>query len=135
MSTPATNPTGYAKLLAEIQPQPIHSEGDYDHTVEKIGELMGRGEENLSPEETSLVEMMSILIEQYEREHYPLQPSKPSEMIKFLMDQQGLQQRDLAEVLDSKSHLSEILSGKRNPSKAQAKRLGELFKVSPALFI
>lgn len=65
--------------------------------------------------------MMSILVERYEQERYPLEPSKPGEMIQFLMEQRGFQQRDLAKVLGSKSHLSEILSGKREPSKGQAK--------------
>ena len=135
MSTPSVNAATYGKLLAKAQPQPIHSEKDYDRMIKTIVELMERGEGNLSPEETSLLEMMSILIERYEEERYPLEPSKPAEMIEFLMEQRGLQQRDLVKVLGSKSHLSEILSGKREPSKEQAKRLADFFHVSPALFI
>lgn len=96
---------------------------------------MERGEDNLSPEETSLLEMMAILVARYEQERYPLKPSKPRGIIQFLMEQRGLGQRDLAKVLGSKSHLSEILRGKRQPSKEQAKKLGAFFQVSPALFI
>ena len=135
MTTAVMNSATYGKLLAKAQPQPIHSEHDYDRMIEEIGALMDRGERNLSPEETSLLEMMSILVERYEQERYPLKPSKPGEVIQFLMEQRGLQQRDLAKVLGSKSHLSEILSGKRQPSKEQAKKLAEFFQVSPALFI
>ena len=135
MSTAVMNSAIYGKLLEKTQPQPIHSDQDYDRMIEKIAALMERDEENLSAEETSLLEMMSILVERYEQERYPLEPSKPGEMIQFLLEQRGLQQNDLAKALGSKSHLSEILSGKREPSKEQAKKLGEFFQVSPALFI
>lgn len=135
MSTAVMNSAAYGKLLAKTQPQPIHCEEDYDRMIEKIGALMERAEESLSPEEASLLEMMSILVERYEHERYPLKPSKPGEVIQFLMEQRRLQQRDVATVLGSKSHLSEILGGKREPSKEQAKRLAAFFRVSPALFI
>lgn len=135
MSTAIINSATYGKLLARAQPQPIHSEQHYDRMIEKIGTLMDRGERNLSPEESSLLEMMSILVERYERERYPLKPSKPGEVIQFLMEQRGLQQCDVAKVLGTKSHASEILNGKREPSKEQAKKLAAFFHVSPALFI
>ncbi|MGH9470004.1 MAG: helix-turn-helix domain-containing protein [Terriglobia bacterium] len=135
MSTALINSASYAKLLAKTQPLPIHDEEDYDLMIKKIAGLMVRAEKDLSLEESSLLEMMSILVERYEQERYPLEPSKPCKVIEFLMEQRGLQQRDLAKVLGSKSHLSEILRGKREPSKEQAKSLGEFFHVSPALFI
>jgi HTH-type transcriptional regulator / antitoxin HigA len=135
MSTTVADPAIYGKLLAKMQPQPIHSERDYDRAIKVITELMERGEERLSPEEASVLEMMSILVERYEQERYPIEPSKPGDMIQFLMEQRGLQQHDLAKAFGSKSHLSEILSGKRDPSKEQAKKLAAFFRVSPALFI
>lgn len=135
MNGVAVNSAMYGRLLAKTRPQPIHGEGEYDRLIEEISALMERGEENLSPEENSLLEMMSILVERYEQERYPLRPSKPAQVIQFLMEQRGLGQRDLAKVLGSKSHVSEILSGKREPSKDQAKKLAEFFHVSPALFI
>ena len=135
MSTTVANPVIYGKLLAKMQPHPIHSEQDYDRAIESITKLMERGEGNLSPEESSLLEMMSILVERYEQDHYPMESSNPAEMVHFLMEQRGLQQSDLARVLGSKSRVSEILNGNRNPSKEQAKRLATFFKVSPALFI
>lgn len=135
MSAVAANPATYGRLLAKMRPQPIHNERDYARAIETITELMERGEDNLSPEETSLLEMISILVERYEQERYFIEPSKPGEVIEFLMDQRGLRQHDLAEVLGSKSHVSEILSGKREPSKEQARKLAAFFHVSAALFI
>jgi HTH-type transcriptional regulator / antitoxin HigA len=135
MNTAVMSSTAYGKLLAKSQPQPVHSEQDHDRMIENIAALMERGEANLSREEASLLEVMSILVERYEQERYPLKPLKPGEVIQFLMEQRGLQQRDLARALGSRSHLSEILSGKREPSKEQAKKLAGFFHVSPALFI
>ena len=135
MSTQTLNPVAYGKLLAKVLPHAIKDEKEYDRLVGEVGRLMERGEENLSPEETSLLEMISILIEEYDRQHYPLPPSQPHEMLAYLMNQRGLEPHDLWAVLGSKSRVSEILSGKRDISKAQAKKLAEFFHVSVDLFI
>ena len=135
MSTQTLNPVAYAKLLAKVQPHPIKDEREYDRLVAEVGRLIERGEKNLTPEETSLLEMMSILIEEYDRKHYPLSPSQPLKMLAFLIEQRGLEPHDLWPVLGSKSRVSEILSGKRAISKAQARKLAEFFHVSVDLFI
>jgi len=135
MSTQTLNPVAYGKLLAKVQPHAIKSEKEYDRLVAEVGRLMERGEENLSPEETSLLEMMSILIEEYDREHFPPPPSQPHQMLAFLLEQRGLEPHDLWQVLRSKSRVSEILSGKRAISKAQARRLADFFHVAVGLFI
>ena len=135
MSVQALNLVAYAELLAMVQPRPIKNEREYDRLVAEVGRLMERGEGNLSAEETSLLEMMSILIEEYDRNHYPLSPPQPHKMLAFLLEQRGLQPHDLWPILGSKSRVSEILSGKRTISKAQAKKLAAFFHVSLDLFI
>jgi HTH-type transcriptional regulator/antitoxin HigA len=135
MSVQALNLVAYAELLAKVQPHPIKSEREYDRLIAEVGRLMERGEENLSAEETSLLEMMSILIEDYDRKHYPLSPSQPHKMLAFLLEQRGLEAHDLWPVLGSKGRVSEILSGKRTISKAQAKKLAAFFHVPLDLFI
>lgn len=125
----------YGKLLAEVQPKPIHGDIDYDLMIEQIASLTDRGEKGLSREERSLLEIMAILVERYEQERYPVEPSKPAEIIEYLVEQRALHQHDLVNALGSKSHLSEILSGKREPSKAQAKKLAAFFHVPAWLFI
>ena len=135
MSTQTWNPVAYGELLAKVQPHPIKDEREYDRLVAEVGRLMEGGEENLSAEETSLLEILSILIEEYDRKHYPLSPSQPHKMLAFLLEQRGLEPHDLWPVLGSKSRVSEILSGKRAISKVQAKKLAEFFRVSADLFI
>jgi len=135
MSTQTLNAVAYGELLAKVQPHPIKDEREYDRLVAEVGRLMERGEKSLSAEESSLLEMMSILIEEYDRKHSPLKPSQPRQMLAFLLEQRGLEARDLWPVLGSKSRVSEILSGKRAISKAQAKKLAGFFHVAADLFI
>jgi HTH-type transcriptional regulator/antitoxin HigA len=56
-------------------------------------------------------------------------------MVAFLLEQRGLTPKDLWQVVGSKSRVSEILAGKREMTKEQAKRLAEFFHVSVGLFI
>jgi HTH-type transcriptional regulator/antitoxin HigA len=95
---------------------------------------MQSGEE-LSAEETSLLELLSILVEIYEDSEFSLELASPQEILLHLMDARGLKQADLVELISSKRVVSEIVNGKRSISKAQAKALGEFFYVSAALFI
>ena len=59
----------------------------------------------------------------------------PVGALRFVMEDRGLKPADLASVLGSRAKAYEILSGKRSISKEQAKRLGQFFRVSPAVFI
>jgi len=135
MTTQTLNPTAYRKLLAKVLPQAIKDEREYDRLVAQVGRLMERGEENLTPEETSLLEMMSILIEEYDRKHYSLLPSEPHQMLAFLMEQRGLEPHDLRQVLGSKSRVSEILGGKVRLSKVETEKLADFFHVSVDLLV
>jgi HTH-type transcriptional regulator/antitoxin HigA len=135
MSTQTLDPVAYGELLARVQPHPIKEDREYRRLVAEAGRLMERGESNLSGEETSLLEMLSILIEEYDRKHYSLAPAEPHKMLTYLLEQRGLEPHDLWPVLGSKSRVSEILSGKRAISKAQAKKLAAFFHVPIDLLI
>lgn len=124
----------YGSLLAAYQPKIITSEEEYNRTLESIEQMMERGEE-LTPEENSLLELLSILVEIYEDSQFPVEPSSPQNILLHLMAARELKQSDLVGVIGSKGIVSEIINGKRSISKAQAKALGEYFHVSPALFI
>lgn len=89
----------------------------------------------LSPEEERLFDLLVKLIEDFEDRHYPMGESSPTGMLKFLMEQRGLRQRDLVHLFGSSGVASEVINGKRAISKNQAKSLAEFFHVSPELFI
>lgn len=125
----------YAELVIKVLPTAIRSEEEYEIMVANIDELMSRKEERLSPEESRLLETMAILVEAYEDKQYPMPEIVPHEVLKFLMEQNDLKQKDLLDVFGSSGIASEVINGKRSISKAQAKKLAERFKVSVELFI
>jgi len=96
-----------------MQIQPIHTEEDYKKALNRIEEIF---DAKPGSEEGDELEILGILVDEYEKKHFPIEAPKPVESIKFRMDQLGMQQKDLAKVLGSKSRASELLSGKRSLS-------------------
>lgn len=124
----------YGRLLAHALPVAIQSEKDNERMLAEIEKLMAKGEARLTREEDALLELLTQIVERYESRAYPTESAKPAELVAFLLEQRGLSASDLWPVLGSKGRVSEILSGKREVSKQQAKKLGEFFHVSPAAF-
>ncbi|MBD0341039.1 MAG: transcriptional regulator, partial [Microcoleus sp. Co-bin12] len=90
---------------------------------------------NLTPEERVLYKLLVTLIEVYETENYPMDKSEPHEILQHIMESSGTRQADLVGIIGSSGVVSEVVNGKRAISKAQAKALGDYFKISPSLFI
>ncbi len=129
--------TKYGMLLAETLPAIIETEEENERALEVVEHLMKKGEGNLSPEETSLFRLLVRLIEDFEEKAYPEvgNTSTPRDVLAFLMDQQGLKQKDLVDIFSSSGTISQVLNGAREISKSQAKALAARFKVSAELFI
>ncbi len=85
--------------------------------------------------ETSLLKLLAVLIEDYEQKRYSMGDASPLDSLKELMRVRGIQAKDLWPVFGSKGITSEVLNGKRGISNEMARKLGEMFSVSPALFI
>lgn len=122
----------YRELLAAALPRVIHTEEENDHYIAALEALYGR--EQLTAEEERLSELLTLLIEDFENKHYQLKPAAPNEIIRELMDANGLKQSDLVGVFGTKSAVSEVLSGKRDLSKAHIQKLSDRFHVSPEVF-
>ncbi len=75
------------------------------------------------------LEVLSILVEQYEREHFPIAPPDPVDAILFRMDQGGLSRKDLEPILGGRSHVSEILGRKRQLTVDMIRRLHRQFGI------
>jgi HTH-type transcriptional regulator/antitoxin HigA len=125
----------YGRLLAKTLPKPPKTEAENDRLLAEVDKLMSKGEENLTPEEDALLELMTTLIERFEEEHYCIPDAPGHEVLKTLMEDRGLRQRDIVHLFGSRGITSEIVTGKRSISKAQAKKLGAFFHVSAELFI
>ena len=113
-------------------PRPITSEAQNEHYTEVLYRLERRG--HLSASEEKYAELLTVLIEAYEEEHFPIRAVSPVEVLAELMAANNLKQKDLAPLLGSESIVSEVLSGKRELNKQHIEKLSQRFNVSPALF-
>jgi HTH-type transcriptional regulator/antitoxin HigA len=132
-NTAVLNRAKYGRLCADAIPKVIASDREFDQMVEKLEALTFK--KDATPEEEILEELLTKLIKDYDDLHYPLPDVPPHKMIAFLMDQKHLRQADLLPVFGSRSVASEVLAGKREPSKAHIRKLAEFFHTSAELFL
>jgi HTH-type transcriptional regulator / antitoxin HigA len=90
---------------------------------------------NKTPEERAIYQLLVILIETYESQQYPMPISPPHEILQHIMESSGTRQSDLVGKIGSSEVVSEIVDGKRSIAIAQAQVLGNMWKVSPSLFV
>jgi HTH-type transcriptional regulator/antitoxin HigA len=100
----------------------IKSEEEYEAVLARIAELMDAAPD--SPEEEEL-ELLTLLVEKYEAENYPVELPDPIEAIKFRMEQEGLTRKDLIPFIGSQSKVSEVLNYKRPLSLSMIRGLHE----------
>ena len=100
------------KAIEQIKSElrPIHSDQDYKKYLEIIDSLIDCAEN--SPEE-ELLELISIIVEDYETVHFAIEPPDPVEAIKLKMEENGLKKKDLIDYFGSASRVSEVLNRKR----------------------
>lgn len=124
----------YRELLDVTLPVAIRTEEEYHRLLNAAAALMEKQEAEISEEEGRLLEMLSILIDEYENRAHPLPKAEPHKMLAYLLEEKDMKPSDLWTILP-KSRVSEILSGKRSISKAQARQLAELLRVPVDLFL
>jgi HTH-type transcriptional regulator / antitoxin HigA len=113
-------------------PRPITSEAQNEHYIEVLYNLEHRG--RLSAAEENYAELLTVLIEAFEDERYPIRAASPVEVLAELMAANNLKQKDLAPLFGAESIVSEVLNGKRELNKQHIEKLSQRFNVSPALF-
>jgi len=124
----------YEQLLADVLPERIDTETQYDSTRSRFGELLVRS--RLTGPEEKLMRLLGLLIEDYDRRHgMPPDDSTPAERLQFLLEHSGKGPADLLPIFGQRSHVNEAINGKRPIGVAQARKLGKLFSVEPALFL
>jgi len=134
MSATLLNERQYGKLLDETLPVVIRTEAEHQRLLATASAIMEKAEGDISEEEGRLLELLSILIEEYENRAHPLPRAEPHKMLAYLLEEKNMKPADLWTVVP-RSRVSEILNGKRGISKAQARQLAELLKVPVDLFI
>jgi HTH-type transcriptional regulator/antitoxin HigA len=112
----------------------ITADAEYDRTISEIQSLLRKGEAGLSPEEDRLLDLLSTLAEDWEEAHHPIPETPGYRVLRHYMQIRGLRQVDLQPILGPRRVISAIVNGKRSITAEQAKQLGSLFGVSPAVF-
>ena len=109
----------------------IKNEKNYKEALKSMESVFDATEGHLA----EYAETLAILIEHYETERFPIKESPCIDVVRFLMEQNRLKQKDLIGILGGKSSVSEILHGKRLLNLQHIRALSEKFNVNPATFI
>jgi HTH-type transcriptional regulator / antitoxin HigA len=111
-----------------------HTPSQYKKIVKILDELIDEVGNDEKHELAPLIETIGNLIEEYETNHFIQPNAKPIEVLKYLILEKNLNQKDLS-ILGSQGVVSEILNGKRKLNVRQIKAFAEKFHASPAVFI
>src|SRR5690606_33261301 len=106
--------------------KPIKNQKDYTRALERLDDIF---DAKVGSPEGDELEILGILIDQYENEHFPIGLPDPVEAIKFRMEQLGYNQKDLAKIIGLKSRASEILNRKRKLSLEMIRQLHERLNI------
>ncbi|MEQ8469872.1 MAG: transcriptional regulator [Marinoscillum sp.] len=104
----------------------IKTEEDYNLALMRLEEIFHAPSDTKEGDEA---EVLSILIEKYEDENYPIDAPDPIEAIKFRMEQMNMKKKDLAEIIGYKSRVTEILTRKRKLTLKMIRNLHEKLKI------
>ncbi len=122
----------YAALLSETRPEAIRDEKQNQNYIRRLEKLTGK--KSLSRAEEKLIELLVVLIGDFEAKHYPVPDASPVAIVRHLMEAHNLRQKDLLDVFSTESIASEVLHGKRELTRDHIRRLSARFGVSPAVF-
>ena len=116
------------KAIARV----LHSDKELDEALHEVDRLW---EAIPGTEDHDRLELLMVLVEDYENRHYPIGPPDPIEAIKFRMEQQGLNRKKLANLLGTRGRVSEILNGKRGLSLSMIRALSTQLHIPAEVLI
>lgn len=114
--------------------KPIKNKKKYEEYLSRAYRLM---QLELKPNstESDKLELISILIEKYEKETYPIDPPHPIEAILFRLEQLNWKKSELSKILGTRSRASEILNGKRKLSLSMIRKLNRELEIPAEVLI
>jgi len=132
MGTLTISPRKYSDLLVKTMPKVIENDRELERFAGML-ESLDRLDRALTPEERAIEALLQRLISDYD-DLVQLPELPAHKTIAYLMEQRGLRQVDMLPVFGSRSVASDVLSGKREPSKDHIRKLAAFFGLSPAVF-
>lgn len=130
MRTVLANP---AEMIANGAPRVIHNDAELEAYSDALFRLTAL--EKPSRSEVEAIELLTLLVERYEQERYSIPAADPASVLRFLIGQKNLTQRDLIPQFGSESAVSMFLAGQRSLTIEQVRKLSTRFKLPANVFI
>ena len=124
--------SSYIELLKAFPPRPIHSDAEFLAIQNVIDSLIDRGE--LTPDEEDYLDLLGMLVHAYEEKHIHIPDLYGVELLKALIAESDLRQKDLVPIFKTESVVSEVLNGQRKLTATHIQKLAAFFHLSPAAF-
>lgn len=124
--------SSYIELIKEFPPRPIKSEEDMIVAQKVIDSLIDRAP--LTSEEEDYLNVLGALVYEYEQTKEPIPDIHGVELLKVLIEDRGLRQKDLIHIFKTESIVSDILNNRRQLTTRHIQELAKFFNVSPAAF-
>lgn len=112
--------------------KPIKTEDDYRNALKRLEVIF---DAPIDTKEGDEAEILSLMIENYENEHYPIEAPDPIEAIKIRMEELNLRQKDLVGVIGGKSRVSEILNRKKKLTVDMIRELERMLQISASALV
>lgn len=112
--------------------KPIKTEKDYRNALNRLEVIF---DAQIDTKEGDEAEILSLLIENYENEHYPIEAPDPIEAIKIRMEELNLRQKDLVGIIGGKSRVSEILNRKKRLTVEMIRELEKALQISASVLV
>lgn len=112
--------------------KPIKTESDYRFALKRLEEIF---DATIGTPESDEADILGLMIDKFEKNHYPIEAPDPIEAIKIRMEEMQLKQVDLIDEIGGKSRVSEILNRKRKLTVEMIRNLTKRLNLSPGLLI
>ena len=122
----------YIELLKQFPPRPIKSEEELEATQEIVNQLLDKLQ--LTEEESDYLDVLGMLIYEYEKDLDIVPDIYGVELLKVLLEERNLKQKDLVSIFKTESIVSDVLNEKRKLTTRHIQELAEFFNLSPAVF-
>jgi HTH-type transcriptional regulator/antitoxin HigA len=110
----------------------LKSEADYKLALKRLEEIF---DAPIGTHDSDEADILGLLVDEYEKKHYPIETPDPIEAIKIRMEEMQLKQVDLVDVIGGKSRVSEVLNRKRKLTIEMIRNLTKRLNLSPDLLI
>jgi HTH-type transcriptional regulator / antitoxin HigA len=123
----------YGQLVAQVKPKVIETEDEYEQFLSVAERLTFN--QNQTPEESALYDLVTMLVEAYEAQHYEIDRASPSEVLQHIIESSGVDPIELVNIFGSSESVAQVLAGTKSIDLDRAQALGDRFKLSPKIFL